>query len=107
MNLADAGNAFFEGGLALLLTLNIKQLVKDREVKGVKLLPSIFVTAWGYWNLFYYPHLHQWASFVGGAGVCAMNTTWLYLAMKYKYQARKKTKAANIEWLQKISQETK
>lgn len=89
MNLSDIGNGFFEGGLAVLLTYNIKSLIRDKEVKGASLLPSIFVTIWGYWNLYYYPSLHQWISFVGGLGVCFMNTWWLSLAFYYKRQQRK------------------
>lgn len=84
MNLNDLGNAFFEGGLAALLTLNIKSLVKDKVVRGASLLPSIFVTLWGYWNMYYYPHLGQTLSFYCGSAVAAMNTVWLSLAFYYR-----------------------
>jgi uncharacterized membrane protein YfcA len=81
---ADLINGGFELGLAMMLILNIRRLVKDKRVEGVSMLPAVFVTIWGYWNLIYYPGLHQWYSFVGGLGVVAGNTVWLYLAFKYR-----------------------
>jgi len=81
---ADSANAIFEGGGALLLLLNIRCLLRDKKVVGISLAPVLFWTLWGYWNLFYYPHLGQWWSFVGGLGVVAANTVWLGLAWKYR-----------------------
>lgn len=107
MNLADAGNAFFEGGLALLLTLNIKRLRKDKKVQGASLIPSIFVTLWGYWNMYYYPHLGQSLSFYCGAAVSVMNTAWLILVMKYKYQTDKILQRNNVAWLKELTEITK
>lgn len=80
----DLINGFFEAGLALLLTLNIKHLVRDKKVSGVSMYPAVFVTLWGFWNLLYYPSLHQWFSFVGGLGVVLGNCTWLGLALYYR-----------------------
>lgn len=82
---ADIINSFFEGGLALMLTLNIRALLKSKRVEGASLWPSLFVTIWGFWNLAYYPHLHQWASFAGGVGVVIGNSTWLALAVYYRF----------------------
>lgn len=87
----DLINGFFEGGLALMLTLNIRRLLKDRKVEGVSLLPAVFVAVWGYWNLFYYPNLHQWFSFIGGLGVVVGNTTWLALALWFRAHPPVKT----------------
>jgi hypothetical protein len=81
---SDLINGIFEGGGAILLTLSIRKLLKDKKVAGISYAPVTFWTVWGYWNLFYYPSLHQWASFIGGIGVVVMNTIWLALAFYYR-----------------------
>lgn len=79
----DYVNAIFEGGGACIQLLNVRQLLRDRTVRGVHWLPLSFWTAWGYWNIFYYPSLDQWLSFTGGLGVVACNTVNLYLMWRF------------------------
>ena len=43
-----------------------------------------FFTSWGVWNLYYYPTLHQWASFVGGIFLVLGNGTWVIMAAYYE-----------------------
>jgi hypothetical protein len=52
-------------------------------VKGVHWGPIAFWSAWGFWNLFYYPALNQWLSFTGGLFVVFANT--VYLCMMFHY----------------------
>ena len=80
---ADLVNGVFEGGGSLLIWLNIRRLLKDKKVEGVSLIPTAFWTIWGYWNLYYYPSLHQWLSFAGGLGVVWGNTVWIAFAIYY------------------------
>lgn len=82
--MADAINGMYElcGGYFILL--HILQLLKDKEIKGVSWLAVFYFTTWGYWNLFYYPHLGQFISFAGGIAIAAANTFWLYLIFHYK-----------------------
>jgi hypothetical protein len=53
-------------------------------VKGVSILSTTMFTAWGFWNLFYYPHLGQWWSFTGGLAIVAANALWVALMLKYR-----------------------
>lgn len=80
----DAVNACFEGLLAVLLLGNVRRLLRDRRVQGVTVWPSILTTAWGVWNLYYYPALGQWWSTVGGSAVVLMNSWWLALAWRFR-----------------------
>lgn len=43
-----------------------------------------FFWSWGIWNLFFYPSLGQWYSFVGGIALVAGNTVWVALALRYR-----------------------
>jgi hypothetical protein len=52
-------------------------------VRGVHWLPLAFWTAWGVWNVFYYPSLGQWWSFACGLGVVAGNAANLALMVRY------------------------
>lgn len=83
MQVADLVNGVFEGGGSLLIWLNIRRRLKDKKVEGVSLIPTAFWTIWGYWNLYYYPSLHQWLSFAGGLGMVWGNTVWIVFAIYY------------------------
>jgi len=80
----DAINATFELVGALVLWENVRVIRRDKVVHGINPLTTVFFTAWGFWNLFYYPSLDQWLSFLGGAALVAVNAVWLAHAWKYR-----------------------
>lgn len=84
----DWGNALFEFGGSLVLWFNVKAIRKDRGVKGFKWQTTLFFTSWGIWNIFYYSHLQQWASLVGGLFICAVNIIWLSHVFYYALERR-------------------
>ena len=73
----DLINGTFESVGGLFIALSVRRLAKDKLVKGVSWVHAAFFSSWGYWNLYYYPHLEQWFSFYGGALLVAVNTIWL------------------------------
>lgn len=81
--LPDLINGLFEFCGGLMIFMNVRQIWKDKAVKGVHWIPTMFFTAWGFWNLFFYPHLHQWLSFSGGLCIVIGNTAWVILMLKY------------------------
>lgn len=78
--LPDLINGLFElvGGCALLT--NCWRLYRDRTVSGVNPFVTVFFTLWGFYNLFFYPHLGLWFSFAGGCLIVFANTLWLAMA---------------------------
>ena len=83
INLQDAANGCFEllGGAFILFS--IFKLVNDKKVYGVSWIHVLYFTLWGYWNLYYYPHLGQWWSLIGSIGVVVTNTLWVVLLVYY------------------------
>jgi hypothetical protein len=79
----DIGNSIFEIIGGILQVRNAYQIYKDKEVKGVFWPAWLFFTVWGYWNLYYYPSLGQWYSFVGGILIAVANTAWVSMAWYY------------------------
>lgn len=79
----DNVNGFFElcGGLFILLS--VFKLHKQKKVRGVSAIGIAYFATWGYWNIYYYPHLNQWFSFVGGLLVVVVNTFWLGQILYY------------------------
>ena len=73
----DFINGSFEVIGGGVIFLNCWKLYKDKVVKGVVWQLTIFFMAWGLWNLYYYPYLHQWISFVGGLLMVIANTLWI------------------------------
>ncbi len=68
---------------APFVILSIIKLYRDKKVRGVSLMHVAFFSSWGYWNLYYYPHLNQWASFIGGLFLVLTNTFWLIQMIYY------------------------
>ncbi len=85
----DIINGSLEGMGGLFILLSILRLYKDKVVRGVSWVHVAFFAAWGFWNLFYYPHLGQWWSFAGGVGIVTTNTFWLLQMAWYLYVGRR------------------
>jgi len=79
----DLINALFEACGAVLVLLSIHRLHRDKLVRGVHWAPVLFFTAWGVWNLFYYPHLRQLLSFRAGICLALVNAIWLAQLLYY------------------------
>ena len=80
----DLINGLFELVGALLQILNILQILKDKQVKGISLLPNIFFCLWSSYNLIFYPLIGLWLSFIGAIFMFIINATWLILALHYR-----------------------
>lgn len=96
MSWPDIVNGTLEASGGLFILQSILKLHRDKQVRGVSWLHVGFFSAWWFWNLFYYPHLGQWVSFVGGIGIVVSNTFWLgqliWYTHKEKGQCRSQTK---------------
>jgi len=84
----DSLNGMFElmGGIFVLF--HCIRLYKDKKVRGVSIIATAYFVLWGFWNLYYYPYLEQWWSFIGGLSIVAMNTLWIILMMYYIYKEK-------------------
>lgn len=84
MQAPDLVNGLFEFFGGAVNWLNVRQLLRDKKLRGVSKIPTVVFTTWGFWNLFYYPHLGQWLSFTGGIVIVGANAFWVYLAWRYR-----------------------
>jgi hypothetical protein len=80
----DVINGLFEAVASLFLSMHCVRLWRDKQVKGVAIAPFVFFTAWGYWNLYYYPSVGHWCSFWGGVLVVAVNTAYCGMLFYYR-----------------------
>jgi hypothetical protein len=85
----DLINGAFEAFGGFMLILSILRLHRDKTVRGVSPIATTFFSAWGLWNLYYYPHLDQWLSFWGGAFLVTANIVWLCQMGYYIRKERK------------------
>ena len=88
MTTPDIINASFEGVAGLFIWLNVLRLYKDKKIQGVHWLPTTVFVMWGFWNLYYYPHLSQYLSFIGGLLVVSANTVWLGQIIFYSLKGK-------------------
>jgi hypothetical protein len=89
MNYPDLINGTFEACGMFFILLSIIKLGREKKVRGVSWIHVGFFATWGYWNLYYYPHLNQWMSFFGGLGIVITNTWWLAQLIYYTNKERK------------------
>ena len=80
----DAINAIFEVGASIIIWINVGQIRKDKDVKGLAWKSWIFYTVWGMYDFYYYTKLEQWISLGAAINLSIGNCTWIYFAFKYK-----------------------
>lgn len=88
MSLPDLVNGVFEGIGGFFIALSVIKLHRAKVVSGVSAVHVAFFSSWGFWNLFYYPHLDQWLSFWGGVLLVAVNCVWLAQIFYYNHLFR-------------------
>lgn len=83
MSWQDGVNGAFElfGGFVLLL--HVRRLYIDKVLSGVSVVATAYFVTWGFWNLYYYPHLEQWISLVGAIAVVFVNVVWISMMAYY------------------------
>lgn len=79
----DLVNGLFELIGGFLCWLNVKKIYSVKQLVGVHWEVQAFFSAWGFWNLWYYPALDQWFSFWGALFIVSGNSTWVALAIYY------------------------
>ena len=82
--LPDAVNGAFELSGCLFISLSISKLWRERSASGVHWGHVAFFSAWGFWNLYYYPSLGQLLSTVGAVGVLGANLVYLIMCIRYR-----------------------
>lgn len=87
---ADLTNAFFEMFGAVLSSTSIFALLKEKEVRGVSIWPSVFFITWGFQNLFFYKIVNQPISQIAAVFMLLSNIVWFGLALYYKRQNKNK-----------------
>ena len=85
---ADSMNGLFEFAGGFMLLLNVFRIHRDKAASGFHPSTAAFFTAWGYWNLYYYPSLGQWFSFACGVFLVTVNTIWLSQIYYYSWRSR-------------------
>lgn len=84
----DFINGAFELLGAVAIFGHVWRLWKDKAVKGVSIVAVAFFSSWGFWNLYYYPHLDQWVSFIGGVAIVLGNCVWVAGLLYYSRRPR-------------------
>ncbi len=81
--MSDLVNGLLELFGAILLLGNCRLLIRHKRVQGVSMTPTAFFSAWGIWNLYFYPAQGLWLSFFGGVCLACVNLVWVGLAFYY------------------------
>ena len=69
----DCVNAAFEIAGSVAVWCNFAAILKDRGYAGTRVPMMMFFTSWGFWNLYFYAHLLQWASLVASLALTGGN----------------------------------
>jgi len=85
MEWQDLINGSFELLGGPFIFFSIIKLYKYKVANNISLLHPLFFSMWGLWNLYYYPYLNQFFSFLGGIMIFSMNITWLLQIFYYRY----------------------
>jgi len=83
VSIPDLINGVFELSGALFIFISINKLYHQKLVRGVSFVHVGFFAVWGIWNIYYYPHLGQWLSFVGGLFVSVTDIVCTIMLIYY------------------------
>ncbi len=84
----DGINAAFELFGAFIMWMNVYQLYKDKIVRGIHYSTVMFMTSWGFWNVYYYPHLDQLLSGMAAGFLAFTNLCYLIMILYYRKRER-------------------
>lgn len=79
----DIVNALFECAGSAFTWMNVYRVYKDKGYAGIYLPAIMFFFSWGVWNLYFYPHLGQWWSFIAGCSLALANVSWVTVMLVY------------------------
>jgi hypothetical protein len=83
----DAVNAVFEALAGAFVLNHLRVLLKDRQVRGVSLVSSVFFLVWGCWNTgWYYAALRQPYSLYCGLVVVLANAAYVAALVWFKHR---------------------
>lgn len=80
----DLINAAFEALGGVFILGHCRAVLRDKAVAGVSITATVFFTAWGFWNLYFYPALGQLFSFYAGVFLVLANCLWVGLLVRYR-----------------------
>ena len=83
MTLPDLINSGFEFWGSVAIWRNVWALHKDKHYAGIRVGPVAFFMAWGFWNIWFYRHLHQYLSWYAGMSITLANVVWLGQMLYY------------------------
>lgn len=88
----DLINGLLEFGSGIFMIPNIIRIAKDKEIKGVTTIPTVYFTAWGLFNVTaFYSGMNLPLSVIGGFTVTIANVIWLSMVYYFKYKNKLKT----------------
>lgn len=85
----DKVNGAFEAFGAYAVWMNVRRLLRDRDVKGITWQYQGVFWLWGVWNVLYYPSLDQMFSFGAGVVLVLGNFVWLVIWIKILHERRR------------------
>lgn len=72
-----------------MLSMNVRQLYRDKAIAGVRIPVTLWFTTWGFWNIWYYDFVGSRLSHVAAMLAFAMNFTWAAMAIYYTRKNKK------------------
>ena len=80
----DIVNGALELAGGLFTWMNVRQILKDKMVRGIAWYSVLFFWAWSLWNIYWYHSLETPWSLAGAVWMLVANSTWLALLIRYR-----------------------
>ena len=81
----DHINAIFTVGGIMFVIINILQLTKDKQVKGVSIISMLFFGIWSWWLAFFYYKNSHYYSMIAAIFMGVFEIVWISLWMYYRF----------------------
>ena len=79
----DLMNGFFESFGGVMILNHCRTIYRDKMVRGVSVVSTVFFFLWGIFNVFFYKQLNQPFSWYAGIFMMCCNFIYVYLLVYY------------------------
>lgn len=83
----DLINSLFISGAIIAAYLDLRQVWRDRAVRGITAATSVLFTMWPVWDLYYYHCLGQFVSMFACLVLVCMRATWAISAWYFTWES--------------------
>lgn len=102
MMLVDQITGGFQFFASIFIMLNIRALLKSREMKGISLLTIVFYNLWDFWGVYMFYRIGNSYSMWTAVAITVVYTTWSCLVFYFTLSSKESPNESSVSKREKV-----